>query len=217
MENSICYIVAAGDTFDMDPDRREGDLVIAADSGYLNLLRAGLTADLTVGDFDSLGSIPTDTGIIRHPVRKDDTDTMLAAKVGYERGYRRFVILGGTGGSRQDHTIANLQTLIWLAERGADAYMFAGSYAYTAIHNSEIIFSPEDSGGISVFCFGADARGVRERGLSYTLDGETLTASFPLGVSNSFTGQDASISVENGTLVIWWETDAVKLKKMLAG
>ena len=68
------------------------------------------------------------------------------------------------------------------------------------------IFFPEGTEGlISVFCLGADARGVSLRGLYYPLEGGTLTAGFPLGVSNHFTGAPAEISVEAGSLLVMWE------------
>ena len=50
-------------------------------------------------------------------------------------------------------------------------------------------------------------RDVTERGLSYTLERAPLTAHFPLGVSNSFTGEAAEISVESGTLIVYWQDD----------
>ena len=34
-----------------------------------------------------------------------------------------------------------------------------------------------------------------------------LTAAFPLGVSNSFTGEPAEISVGRGTLIVYWQDD----------
>jgi len=204
----LCYIVSAGDVGGILPRISEHDLVIAADAGYLALGRLGLTADIAVGDFDSLGSVPECKEIIKHPVRKDDTDTMLAVKTGYDRGYRSFVLLGCTGGARPDHTIANIQTLLWLAERGARGYMYGEPVSYTAICNGCVRFPSGGRGTVSVFCFGRDARGVCEKGLEYSLEDAVLTSSFPLGVSNSFTDGRAEISVRDGSLVICWQTSA---------
>lgn len=93
-----CYIFGAADGL---PDRfkkNEEDLVIAADSGINHLEKFGALPDIAVGDFDSLGFVPDCGEVIRHPVMKDDTDTMLAVKTGFERGYDRFIIYGGVGG-----------------------------------------------------------------------------------------------------------------------
>ena len=44
-------------------------------------------------------------------------------------------------------------------------------------------------------------------GLYYPLKNGTLTPFFPLGVSNHFTGEEAEISVKNGTLLILWDRE----------
>ena len=49
---------------------------------------------------------------------------------------------------------------------------------------------------------GADARGVTERGLYYTLEDGVLTSGFPLGVSNHFTGSAVRVAVRRGCLLI---------------
>ena len=115
---NICYIIGAGECAPMDFDPGETDLLIAADGGYRAVCDAGMRPDLIVGDFDSLGGVPTDAPVIRCPVEKDDTDTMIAIKEGLARGYQRFQIYGGLGG-RLDHTIANLHALAYLADHGA--------------------------------------------------------------------------------------------------
>ena len=62
----VCYIVCAlPQTYPLHPDRC--DLVIAADGGYAQL--GDVKADLVVGDFDSLGYVPTGEAIVRHPAR----------------------------------------------------------------------------------------------------------------------------------------------------
>ena len=87
----VCYIVCAlPQNHPFQPE--SGDLVIAADGGYAQM--GGVRADLVVGDFDSLGYVPESENVVRHPVEKDDTDTMLAARIGLDRGYRAFLLLG---------------------------------------------------------------------------------------------------------------------------
>lgn len=114
-----CYIFGAGSFYGLDRCPRADDFIIAADGGWLACRKTGITPDLLLGDFDSLSTQPDFPNILRVPVEKDDTDTMLAVKTGLERGETEFHIYGGMGGRRTDHTIANFQALLYLARRGA--------------------------------------------------------------------------------------------------
>lgn len=215
-EHRICYIVGA---MPLDagcaPLPREGDLVIAADGGYASLSRLGITPHLAVGDFDSLGRTPDHPALIRLPCEKDDTDMGYALKLGLERGYRRFLLLGGVGG-RLDHTVANLQLLGFLARRGAMGILYGGGQASAVLSNGSLSFPAGLSGYCSVFCRGGTARGVTIRGLKYPLDNASLSVDFPLGVSNEFLGVPASVSVAEGSLLIVWSCgDPGKIDRFL--
>lgn len=200
----ICYIVGAcppGEIY-LAPGRPA--FLMAADRGLVHLEAQGMTPDLIVGDFDSLGRVPAGDNIIRHPVEKDDTDAMLAVKTGLERGFRAFVLYGCLGG-RLDHTYANLQTLTYLARRGGQGWLLGEGTVVTAVRNGHLELPASLEGAVSVFCPDGEARGVTLRGLHYPLEGYTLTSGFPLGVSNQFTGCPASVSVREGTLLVMWE------------
>ena len=179
------------------------DYVIAADGGLQHTQALGIEPQEILGDFDSLGYIPQDARVF--PVEKDDTDAMLAARRGLALGFREFLYYGSLDGKRLDHTVANYQTLQYLADHGARGYLVGQDFLVTVVKEGRIFFPEGTEGLISVFCLGADARGVSLRGLYYPLEGGTLTAGFPLGVSNHFTGAPAEISVEAGSLLVMWE------------
>ncbi len=200
-----CVIFCAGG-FDrllepIDPS----DLVIAADGGYSHLQALGIKADIILGDFDSLDHIPQDAKVF--PVEKDDTDAMLAVRKGLEMGYGRFVLYGSLDGPRLDHTLANFQTLQFLADQGAAGYLVGLTYAATVVKNGSLRFRPACTGVVSVFCMGADARGVSLTGLKYPLKDGSLTAGFPLGVSNQFTDSPATVRVEQGSLLVLYDRE----------
>lgn len=180
-----------------------GDFVLAADGGLRHTQALGIAPDEILGDFDSLGYTPEGSRVF--PVEKDDTDAMLAARRGLALGYRDFRFYGGVDGERLDHTVANIQTLHFLCAHGARGMLIGRNWVYAVIRDGEITFPAAFRGTISVFCLGADAQGVTLEGLYYPLERGTLTAAFPLGVSNHFTGQSARVSVERGTLLIMWE------------
>ena len=177
--------------------------VIAADGGLRHTEKLGIAPDAVLGDFDSLGFCPEGANVF--PVQKDDTDAMLAVRLGLERGCEEFLLYGSLDGPRLDHTVANFQTLQFLADHGAAGYLIGNTTMVTVVKNGKITFPAGLSGTISVFCMGPDAVGVTEKGLFYGLENGTLSSGFPLGVSNHFTGEAAEISVKNGSLLVLWE------------
>ena len=113
-----CVIFCAGGFSSLIRQPEETDYILAADGGLMHLRQLKMIPQGIIGDFDSLGYIPRGADVF--PVEKDDTDSMLAVRKGLELGYRNFELYGALDGPRLDHTIANLQTLYFLAEHGAE-------------------------------------------------------------------------------------------------
>ena len=199
----LCFIVGAGDMRGTELEILKDALVIAADGGLTALNEAGITPDIIMGDFDSLGRVPAGDNVLFHDPEKDDTDTMLAVKKALELGAGTIVIFGGLGG-RLDHSIANLQTLNYIANRGAEGYLIGCGNGCTFLKNGGIAFAAGMEGLLSVFSLTETSEGVDLLGVKYPLSNHTLTSDFPLGVSNEFTGIPASVSVKNGTLAVIW-------------
>ena len=179
--------------------------VIAADGGLRHTDRLGIVPDAVLGDFDSLGYTPSGANVF--PVEKDDTDAMLAAKRGLCLGFREFLFYGSLDGPRLDHTVANFQMLLYLAEHGARGTLVGLRQKVTLIQNGALRFPAGMRGNLSVFAMGGNAEGVTLRGLYYPLENGRLTPAFPLGVSNHFTGEEAEITVEKGNLLVIWDGD----------
>ena len=202
MKKEICYIVGAGECSRLLLHPNENDMVIAVDGGYEYLKETRI--DLVVGDFDSLSYVPMHSKVMQLKPEKDDTDMLVAIKEGLKEGYQTFYIYGGTGG-RISHTIANIQCLAYLAERGARGFLVDESEIVTLIQKESISFPASYKGYFSVFAYGEEAKGVTLEGLKYLLKDAVLTNRFPLGVSNEFIGQKAKVSVEEGALLIVYE------------
>lgn len=201
-----CVIFCAAGFDGLAVPLTEEDYIIAADGGLKHTEGLGFRPQAIIGDFDSLHYIPTGAEVF--PVEKDDTDSMLAVKLGLSKGYDRFLIYGGLDGVRLDHTVANYQALQYLADRGARGILIGKDFCATVIQNGGLSFPGGKRGDISVFCMGADAHGVNIEGLYYTLRDGTLTSGFPLGVSNHFTEKAARVSVSRGSLLILWRRAA---------
>ena len=201
-----CFIYAAGSFYGLRERPRPGDLQIAADAGLLLCQKQGLHPDLIMGDFDSMTLEGTPEGCIRVPVEKDDTDTMLAIREGLKQGCREFYLYGGTGGTRLDHTRANLQGLAFLCRHGARGYLYDQDFVYTVIENDTLTLSRQvDWGLVSLFSMDSQVEHVTRKGLQYPLEDGTLTSGFPLGVSNHFMADTAQITAGNGLLLVGWQ------------
>ena len=201
MGKCIIFCAAGFDTL-VEP-LQKNDFVIAADGGLVHTEKLGIVPNEILGDFDSLGYTPEGANVF--PVEKDDTDAMLAVRRGLSLGYREFVLYGSLDGPRLDHTIANFQTLQFLADQGAIGYLAGTDYLVTVLKDGSLSFREGAEGTISVFCQGPDAEGVTLEGLYYPLENGTLSAGFPLGVSNHFTGATATITVKKGSLLVLWD------------
>ncbi|MCI7727548.1 MAG: thiamine diphosphokinase [Clostridiales bacterium] len=198
-----CVIFCAAECDGLARPIGQDAFVIAADGGLRHTQSLNITPNAVLGDFDSLGFCPEGANVF--PVEKDDTDAMLAVRLGLRRGCDEFLLYGSLDGPRLDHTVANFQTLQYLADHGAVGYLIGNTTMVTVVKNGKITFPAGCSGTISVFCMGPDAVGVTETGLFYGIEDGVFTSGFPLGVSNHFTGEKAEISVKNGSLLVLWE------------
>ncbi len=199
-----CFIFGALPV-DRLPERpQEGDLVIAADRGYAVTRSLGITPDLIVGDFDSLGEAPPHSNVICLNVRKDDTDLEHAVNVALEHGYNDFVVYGAVGG-QLDHTLGNVAVAERIADRGGRAVFYGAEHSFTVIRNASFRLKAREEGRVSVFSLRDVSQGVAVRGLSYEAEYIDLPRATTRGVGNLFVGRDAEISVKDGTLLIVWE------------
>lgn len=201
MKTGICYVVGAGENYGLDFTPRSNDYVIAADAGFRALEQNGIKIDMVIGDFDTLKWVPTHPNVIVLNKEKDTTDMLSAVREGIKMGYDVFHIYCGTGG-RVEHTIANMQLLAELSQNGKHVFLFGKDYVITAVTNEALRFPKDASGFVSVFSHSDKAEGVFLKGLKYKLENAVLSNTYPLGVSNEFIGEESSISVGNGTLVV---------------
>lgn len=210
-----CILVCAGQFTPIEIPVDEQDYVIAVDGGFSYCQMLGILPNLIVGDFDSVSDKDLEQieqieccapeRVRRFVPEKDDTDTIAAVKIGLEKGYRKFFLYGALGG-RLDHTIANIQTLLYIKNREATGYIMSHDSLLTVIRDEEIHFHRGMEGRMSLFCLGEHASGVSISGMKYPLQNATLTNDFPIGISNEFLAQEEGyIGVENGALFVMVE------------
>lgn len=212
-----CIVIGAGDIALTEIEKKEEDCVIAVDGGFLYCKLLHLEPDYIIGDFDSVENTESKEidgiqskypqKVVKLPCEKDDTDMLAALRLGLEKGYREFLLYGSMGG-RLEHTVANLQCLIFLKHNGAKGYMIDEDCMIIVIENESIEFPKELEGLVSVFTLGQTAEGVGIEGMKYPLEGAVLTNDYPIGISNELIGKESKISVKNGTLaiIVRWQT-----------
>ena len=206
-----CVIVAAGDMCAAELRISRGDMLIAVDGGMEYCERLGLKPDLVLGDFDSVKEeqLAQIAGwekqhpecVIRLLPEKDDTDTLAAIRVALKRGYTDFLLYGATGGRRLEHTIANIQCLLFLRHHGAKGYLMDDRGICFVMENEEVCFPASMEGYLSLLSLGERAQGVNIRGMKWELDDYEITNDYPIGISNEFIGKEAVVSVRQGQLL----------------
>jgi thiamine pyrophosphokinase len=191
-------------------------LVVAADGGVRHAAAFGMAVDRWVGDGDSTDPTELEAlaarGVLidRVAVDKDESDTELALLAAVEAGADLVTILGGLGGVRVDHAIANLALLQHPALEHCDARLYDEAGARLSL-----LVGPDHRGLggvreltgrvgdlVSLIPLGESARNVETKGLRYPLEGETLILGRARGLSNVRIAETARVTVGSGRLLV---------------
>lgn len=199
------FIYTGGEIFpgNIKTSPQGDDLIIAADSGWLNAKKLGVTPRIVVGDLDSLGEgvLPPDVELIRLPVEKDVTDTKEAVEVAVERGASEITIIGGLSG-RLDHTLANLSLLEDLQARGVYASACDGRQRVRFVNSSSVLVGRGGYKYLSVVAADEKGKGLEIDGTKYKLKNGTLKRRFQFAVSNEIEGNCALVSAKKGAFYL---------------
>lgn len=209
-----CFIIGAGDfAVAQIPDyNEETDTLIAVDGGIFYCGLLSIEPDVIIGDFDSVDEemaaaitlIETNypDKILRLKPEKDDTDMLVALKWGLAKGFTSFRIYGGLGG-RLDHTLANIQCLLYLKNNGADGYLLEADGMIMVSTTGDVRhFQPSMKGYLSLFSLEKESV-VSIENMKYPLSSYTVTNDFPIGISNEFLpDQSGTITVHSGAVAM---------------
>lgn len=181
--------------------------VIAADSGYLNCISAGIVPDLIIGDFDS--SPQPQQGdcaeIMTFPPVKDYTDTLCCIKEAIRRGADEIELFCALGG-RTDHTYSNIVSLWYCLEHGVKASLLSEKNIIS-LHNSSFTASKGGFKYFSVFAFGGPVEGLSIKGAAYELNDFYLSPYSSIGQSNEFKSGRVDINFKSGLLLFILSND----------
>lgn len=191
-------------------------LVVAADGGARHAGPLGLRVDRWVGDGDSIAPAELEmlaaggTAIRRVDTDKDETDTELAVLEALDAGARSITILGGLGGVRVDHALANVSLLQHPRLEGRSARL----YDEAAVRLS-LLAAPDHMGRpvtavlegrpgdlVSLLPLGGSAHHVETDGLRYPLNGDPLMIGRARGLSNVRLADVARVTLGSGRLLV---------------
>lgn len=180
--------------------------VVAADDGASTALAFGRTPDVVIGDLDSLSSstlvrlrsasIPVE----EYPRDKDATDGQLAVERALQVEPSELYLLGFVGGPRLDQALANVSLLERIEVPAV--LLDAHNECVLVRPGRPYAWRPEPTEIVSLLPPGLPAEGVRTRGLRWPLHAETLRSGDTRGVSNEPIGQEASVSITGGRLLL---------------
>lgn len=206
-----CAVIFAGAPVNpsVQPAVPEAAYYLCADAGVRLAQAFHIQPDWIVGDFDSLGSVPSGENVTVYPPEKDDTDIVLAAKYALSKGCDTLVFYGALGG-RLDHTVANLQLLRLLADYGAQGILVDEAHWVTLQRNGTHRYPRRDGMYFSLFSLTERCEDVTLEGVAYPLSHGSLSASFPLGVSNEIVAEEAVVTVGKGDLLVIYARDQQK-------
>ena len=182
----------------------------AADGGAAIALSVGRRPDLLIGDFDSLSAArlaecrEAGCEILTLHAAKDLTDGEFLLQTLYERGWRRFLILGALGG-RIDQMLANISCAEKLAREEAEVLL---------IHDDVLLcplYAENEPRELTLYGFGGKTLSllslsevcdkIELSGFEYSLNG-TLARRQTLGISNVVRSEAATIRLTGGSLLV---------------
>ena len=198
-----CLIISGGDYSPL-PSFISYDYVIACDLGYEHAVRMGIRPDIMVSDFDSLDreKFPSDEiPLLEFPVRKDDSDTMLAVKHALEEGYDHLIISCALGG-RLDHAFANIQGMAYAAQNGALCEIISEKECLRTFTGGEMILPKKEGFSLSLYSISDKCSNVSIRGSAYDVSDITMTNTFPIGLSNYWKEDKVKVTMSDGIMLV---------------
>lgn len=208
---SRCVIIGGGPYSNTDvladmvsPD----DTIIAADSGWELAMKMHVNPSVLVADFDSMTQpqLLDDVKVVRLPIKKDDTDTAVAMREGYDAGFRSFLLLGCTGG-RLDHYFASLTIAAQYAVMGCEVVIADEKNLIRVLHPGDYTFGSVAGEIVSLFAFAQDVVDLSVDHLEYDIKHFTLSPLNPLCVSNAATGNEIRVRFSEGVLLLHFSKD----------
>ncbi len=184
------------------PLAQTAGLIVCADGGANHALHMNIKPSVIIGDMDSiLSSTRHYYSHIQQITNTDQNSTDLEKAIVYciGRGVEAADIVGAVG-TRLDHSTGSLgcfkkfrgRIRLRLFDTMAEITMVEGTATYKTSVGDKISLIPLDR-----------CTGIVTCNLKYALDHESLELGVREGISNEATAKEVSVSVEEGTLLVY--------------
>ena len=186
-----------------------GKFKVAVDGGYRFFRAAGLFPDLLIGDFDSIGKIPTNlprtTHVERYPIKKDKTDAELALDYCLARRARNIDIVQPSYGE-PDQMLGNFLLLLVAARKNAGKYkprirLLNAKYEVQLLFDSSAII-PDSVGDVASILPVSEKIRLTTTGTSFDVKRIEILRGRSLGMRNRVTKMKATFRIEGMALLI---------------
>ena len=112
-------------------------------------------------------------------------------------------LIGGLGGDRFDHSMANLDVLLYISKHGGSAVLCTEDTKVFVVRCGRIVLTELKGATVSVFPFDGSSCNLTYEGLQYPLEKKDLSAGSSLmGVSNCIISDRAEIRVNIGCALV---------------
>jgi thiamine pyrophosphokinase len=185
------------------PKKKDGNVVICADSGYLQALEASIDVDHLVGDMDSLPqdhlkeAVDSGISVQVHPRDKDLSDGEIALRLALDMGYEKITITGGKGG-RIDHVLSTFY-LPFLSENRIDLEIWIDKDQVLILEEGKKVHFQKSWKVVSLIPINSSCV-VTTSGLKWPLTSARLEMGTTRGIHNEPITIPFSIKCEEGSL-----------------
>lgn len=190
----------------LESEIEKADLLIGADGGGNTILTHGITPDVVIGDLDSFKKPEnTDFEIILDK-GQETNDLEKALSLVLEKKAKTCTVLGAFG-KRMDHALKNLSVLKKFDSRFR-SLIYKDELFEAFLLTDSVTMNIGVGRMVSLFPLSGEVGGVTTKGLKYPLKDESLKNGERDGTSNETLGDEFSITVGEGDLIVFVEKSA---------
>ncbi len=191
---------------------KEGDYLIAADSGCECLWDYNIIPDLLVGDFDSVDKEVLNImkekvkEIKKFPPEKDYTDTEIAIMEAHRHGANNILLFGATG-NRIDHMLGNIGLILKYKKQNIKIEVIDDNNRMY-LSEKHMILKGTKGENIGFHALSNVVKNFTIKGAKYNLyKGIHMNLLDPRAICNEFIGTDIEINFDEGELLIFHSID----------